>query len=218
MDSYSVPYSAFVIGFFELVAIAWVYGIDRHFDNIRRMMGFSIWPSCYWKFMLKYGCPTIIAAILAMVISKLSPLKYNDYTYPVYAEYIGWTITLASVVMIPLFAMLELGKVCQGSKKLKVRRRMFSENVTSNWYSQDILRPEIEFNNDSDKKDVMPVAEKVKSAKLATHEVEGQLNYGYVCTEQMKNGVGDNSTISYDIDKKARLLTYNITSKYPPST
>ena len=120
MDSYCVPYSAFIIGFFEIIAIAWVYGIERHMNNIHRMMGFSIRPAIYWRLMFKYGCPIIIIVILAMTISKLRPLKYNDYTFPIYAEYIGWALTAASVIMIPIFAIFELSLVYQGNKKLKV--------------------------------------------------------------------------------------------------
>ncbi|KAJ6219646.1 hypothetical protein RDWZM_005458 [Blomia tropicalis] len=57
MDTYSVPYSAFIISFFEVIAIAWVYGIDKHLDNMRTMMGFNIWPRLYWKLAFKYFAP-----------------------------------------------------------------------------------------------------------------------------------------------------------------
>ncbi len=49
MDSWSVPYSAFAIAIAEVVAIAWVYGIDRHLANIGRMLGRNVWPRLYWK-------------------------------------------------------------------------------------------------------------------------------------------------------------------------
>ena len=56
MDSWSVPYSAFAIAIAEVVAIAWVYGIDRHLANIGRMLGRNVWPRLYWKVSRNYGC------------------------------------------------------------------------------------------------------------------------------------------------------------------
>ena len=73
-----------------------VYGIDRHMENIRRMMGYMIWPRLYWKIMFKYGAPIIIVTILVLVLAKFSPLKYNDYEFPLYADGIGWAMTLSS--------------------------------------------------------------------------------------------------------------------------
>ena len=89
--------------------------------QIQKMMGFSIWPAFYWKFMFKFGCPFFILVILYMVANNLTPLKYNDYTYPAYAEYAGWCITLASVIMIPIFSIHELINVFLGKKTLKVK-------------------------------------------------------------------------------------------------
>lgn len=120
MDTYAVPYSAFFIGFFEVIAIAWVYGLDKHMGNIYKMLGYKVWPQIYWKFMIKYGCPVIIVVLIGMIITHLSPLTYNDYVFPKYTEYIGWSITLSSVIMIPLFACYELFNVFTGKKTYKV--------------------------------------------------------------------------------------------------
>ncbi len=60
MDTYCVPYSAFFIAFFEIMAITWVYGVDRLLDNIKQMLGVYPFPRLYWKIMWKFGCPIII--------------------------------------------------------------------------------------------------------------------------------------------------------------
>jgi hypothetical protein len=36
------------------------------------------------------------------------PLKYGDYQYPSWAEWIGWTLALSSIFMIPLVAFINI--------------------------------------------------------------------------------------------------------------
>ena len=36
------------------------------------------------------------------------PLKYNDYKYPSWAEWIGWSLALSSILMIPLVALISI--------------------------------------------------------------------------------------------------------------
>lgn len=121
MDTYSVPYSAFFIAISELIAIFWVYGFDIHMKNITQMLGRKIRPVLYWRFMFKIGCPLIIFSMLFIVILQHEPLTYNDYIFPAYSEYIGWAISLSSISLIPLFAILELFKVFRKRKTLQVK-------------------------------------------------------------------------------------------------
>lgn len=120
MDNYSVPYAALVIGFFEMVAIAWVYGIERHLKNIHKMMGFPVWPHLYWKCIAKFACPIIMATIFTLILVHHSPLTYNDYVFPTYSNVIGWILTLSSVIMIPIFALYEFSKVWLNRATYKV--------------------------------------------------------------------------------------------------
>lgn len=36
------------------------------------------------------------------------PLQYNGYVYPGWAEWIGWSLALSSILMIPLVAIFKL--------------------------------------------------------------------------------------------------------------
>jgi Sodium:neurotransmitter symporter family. len=36
------------------------------------------------------------------------PLKYESYIYPSWAEWIGWTLALSSILMIPLVAFINI--------------------------------------------------------------------------------------------------------------
>lgn len=36
------------------------------------------------------------------------PLQYNDYSYPNWAEWVGWSLALSSIIMIPIVAIIQL--------------------------------------------------------------------------------------------------------------
>ena len=61
MDTYCVPYSALIIALVEVIAISWVYGINKFMDNIKEMIGCYPMPVLYWKAMFKFICPALIA-------------------------------------------------------------------------------------------------------------------------------------------------------------
>ena len=61
MDDYCLPYPALIIAVIEVIAISWVYGINRFMDNIKEMIGFYPKPLLYWKSLYKFVCPVIIA-------------------------------------------------------------------------------------------------------------------------------------------------------------
>lgn len=53
------------------------------------------------------------------------PLRYEDYNYPSWAEWIGWCLALSSILMIPFVAIVQLirapgtfKEVCQISKNV----------------------------------------------------------------------------------------------------
>lgn len=167
MDTYAVPYSAFIIGFFELIAIAWVYGLDRHFANIHKMMGFALAPAFYWKILFKYACPAVIAGMLVAIIARFQPLKYNTYVYPEWADYAGWGMTLASVAMIPLYMLYQLVDVWTGNKS----------------YSQ-IFRPDPSI-EEADAKTQLPVklGSQARLALACDQGFKGEINAAYIQTE-----------------------------------
>lgn len=38
------------------------------------------------------------------------PLQYKGYKYPYWAEWVGWSLALSSIIMIPLVAIIQLVK------------------------------------------------------------------------------------------------------------
>ncbi|KAG2471256.1 INE protein, partial [Polypterus senegalus] len=59
---------------------------------------------CFVAFVL--GIPNVAETILISSIIQYSPARYGkDYTYPAWAEVLGWFISLSSIIWIPLGAL-----------------------------------------------------------------------------------------------------------------
>ncbi|XP_068611638.1 sodium- and chloride-dependent GABA transporter 2-like [Brachionichthys hirsutus] len=86
--------------FFETICIAWVYGVDRFYDNIEDMIGYR--PGPYIKYCWLYVSPASCIGIFAFSLIKYTPLKYNNtYVYPWWGYAIGWMLGIISMICIP---------------------------------------------------------------------------------------------------------------------
>ncbi|XP_030634302.1 solute carrier family 6 member 11a [Chanos chanos] len=91
----------------QAVAIAWVYGADRFFDNIEDMIGYRPWP--FVKYCWLYATPSICLGTFIFSLVKYSPLKFNNtYMYPWWAYGLGWFLTGSSLSLIPITMIYKL--------------------------------------------------------------------------------------------------------------
>uniref|UniRef100_A0A183DFW9 Bestrophin homolog n=1 Tax=Gongylonema pulchrum TaxID=637853 RepID=A0A183DFW9_9BILA len=78
-------------------------------DNIKWMIDFYPLPYIVWKILWKFICPLIYSAMLSLAWFSYKPLSYENYKFPLYAEKIGWALSLAPLLAIPITA---LAKFC----------------------------------------------------------------------------------------------------------
>ncbi|KAJ8930137.1 hypothetical protein NQ314_017103, partial [Rhamnusium bicolor] len=79
MEWNTASWAILLIGFSEVILVAWVYGCNKFLDNMADMdMG-----------------------IFAFQMSNFSRIYYEDYIFPLWADAIGWMMGLATLV--PLF-------------------------------------------------------------------------------------------------------------------
>ncbi|XP_021348252.1 sodium- and chloride-dependent taurine transporter-like isoform X2 [Mizuhopecten yessoensis] len=103
-DYYSASRIVLVVAFFECIVVAYIYGIDRFYDNIEMMFGFQLpfWTKIFWMFIT----PAFTMTIFIMGAISYSELEYKrkhiTYTYPSWAIGIGWTLAMISVIWIPI--------------------------------------------------------------------------------------------------------------------
>uniref|UniRef100_A0A665VHN9 Transporter n=1 Tax=Echeneis naucrates TaxID=173247 RepID=A0A665VHN9_ECHNA len=96
-----------LFGMLQSVAIGWVYGVDRFYDNIEDMIGYRPFP--VMKYCLKYATPVVCLGTFIFALVKYTPLKFNNVVeYPWWGYVLGWGFTLSSTLMIPLFMVYRI--------------------------------------------------------------------------------------------------------------
>ncbi|KAH9524608.1 Sodium- and chloride-dependent taurine transporter [Bulinus truncatus] len=100
-DYYSGSRIILLVAFFELVAVSYVYGIRRFYDNVVLMIGDS------W---LTKTLPYLV--ISWSLISPTFCMRSNGrlYVYPWWGVAIGWTMAISSSVWIPIVAVFKFIK------------------------------------------------------------------------------------------------------------
>ncbi|XP_055595461.1 sodium- and chloride-dependent GABA transporter ine isoform X2 [Uranotaenia lowii] len=110
IDHYAASVSIMFLAFFETIAIAWFYGINRLSRNVKQMTG--RYPSLYLRFCLLIAVPALLISLwIFSLINYEAPTYHNGkYNYPGWAHGLGWTITAASLICIPAFAIYQIAR------------------------------------------------------------------------------------------------------------
>lgn len=98
--------SLLFLAFFEILAMGYGYGAENFEANIGTILGKK--PFMYWRLCWKYFTPVIILSILLASLIQWEGISYDDYKYPVFAEFIGWCIALSSMIWIPGVAIFKI--------------------------------------------------------------------------------------------------------------
>ncbi|CAH1781357.1 unnamed protein product [Owenia fusiformis] len=136
MDTYSGGWNVLIIALAECISIAWIYGFTRFREDIRTMIGnFGCncfpWTCCSFWWI---GCWAILTPLGVLFILFFSWIEYKpitsgDYIYPVWAEAIGWCMTL-SVVLGLFVTMFVMFCITPGSF---MERMSYLTNPTREW-------------------------------------------------------------------------------------
>uniref|UniRef100_A0A667ZIM4 Transporter n=1 Tax=Myripristis murdjan TaxID=586833 RepID=A0A667ZIM4_9TELE len=106
MDHYTAVVSLMFLAFFEVLAICWIFGLKRISIMTKKMLGKP--ANIYFRVCWLVCAPMLVLCILISSVIQYTPAHYGDYTYPVWAEVVGWGISLVSIVWIPLGAIQEI--------------------------------------------------------------------------------------------------------------
>ncbi|KAA8587327.1 hypothetical protein FQN60_016189 [Etheostoma spectabile] len=114
---------------------------DRLSDIIEDMTGQR--PSVFFKLCWKYFIPLLTLTSFILYLVDYKALKFNNwYVYPDWAYALGWTMTLSSVLMVPLCAAVQmcltagtfrqrLSVLCRPAEDKAWKRRAIGEEETT---------------------------------------------------------------------------------------
>ncbi|CAI9715035.1 sodiumchloride-dependent and chloride-dependent taurine transporter-like [Octopus vulgaris] len=120
-DFYAASRIILLVGGLECIAIAWIYGVNRFYDNIEMMVGYKIGP--FMKVSWLITSPVFCLTIFIMSVVNYTELTYKrpsgTYVYPDWAVGIGWTMALVSAIFIPIVALVLVLKQSNAKAGLK---------------------------------------------------------------------------------------------------
>ena len=76
-------------------------GYDRFAKDVQTMTG--NYPFVYWKYTWKFAAPVGTMAIVVFSWADFNLARYDDYTFPVWANAIGFLICLSSTSSIFIY-------------------------------------------------------------------------------------------------------------------
>lgn len=118
------------LAFFEVIAIAWFYGVRRLSKNVKTMTGRH--PSLYFKFCWLIATPLMIFSVWVFCMIDYESPTYNngDYHYPIWAIVIGWIISALSILCIPIY-MVYVFLQSPGNTFMEVKHKNPNYNFTN---------------------------------------------------------------------------------------
>ncbi|KAG5845833.1 sodium-dependent neutral amino acid transporter B(0)AT2-like isoform X1 [Anguilla anguilla] len=115
-DDYSATLPLLVVVILENVAVAWVYGMDKFFEDLKDMLGFS--PFRFYYYMWKYITPLVLLVLLMASVIQLgmTPPTYSAWieelaqersrSYPTWG--LAMCVSLVVMALLPVPVVLAL--------------------------------------------------------------------------------------------------------------
>jgi len=100
LDWYTLLFSFSIICLFEIIVIIYIYGYRQFAGDIEIMLGTK--PNLYYAVCWLFVSPTLLICVIAFLARYYVPAYYGNYSFPKWAEDIGWCIALLPTAVIPI--------------------------------------------------------------------------------------------------------------------
>ncbi|XP_032361228.1 sodium- and chloride-dependent betaine transporter [Etheostoma spectabile] len=102
-----------MIACFETIIIAWVYGADRFYDNIKDMIGYLPFPGL--KYCWLFITPLICGVTLLYDLTQSQSLTVYGYKPGIWGDTFGALLIITPLICIPVFFLISL---CKNRRKM----------------------------------------------------------------------------------------------------
>ncbi|XP_039617703.1 sodium-dependent neutral amino acid transporter B(0)AT2 [Polypterus senegalus] len=144
-DDYSATLPLLIVVILENIAVAWIYGTDKFFDDLKDMLGFS--PFRYYYYMWKYISPLVLLALLvaSAIQMSLNPPSYSAWIgelatdktlgYPVWGLVVCVSLVAVAILPVPVvFIVRYFNLVDESSSSLSAvtykKGRIIKDNLS----------------------------------------------------------------------------------------
>jgi len=106
MDFFGTSPSIMFVVLCELIATAWLYGMDRFSNDVQTMTGQK--PNIYWRITCRYIAPIILCVLYVCSFIQFDKHEFDsfgDAKTVVRVSIAGWTMSTISALPIPIYAI-----------------------------------------------------------------------------------------------------------------
>ncbi|GCB66533.1 sodium- and chloride-dependent neutral and basic amino acid transporter B(0+)-like [Scyliorhinus torazame] len=109
IDHFTAGWGILVAAVAELIALSWVYGVNRFIKDIEMMIGEKHWLFwLWWRACWAFISPVLLLAILIWSLVTFTPPTYGSIQYPGWATALGWCMIIFCIMWIPIIAIKKI--------------------------------------------------------------------------------------------------------------
>ena len=108
-NSSAPSWNLLLLALVEVVVVGWIYGSGRLLRDLDEM-GMNIHPAMkiYWTACWKVVTPSVLVLLLCFSLSNFGHVSYEEYSYPISIQVLGYLVTGCTLVWIPIFLIIEI--------------------------------------------------------------------------------------------------------------
>lgn len=106
LNVYGPGLAILFVVFVESAGVFWFYGVDNFSSDVEMMIGQR--PGLYWRICWRYISPIFLLVIFIFSLLGYEDMLGEEYEYPEWSIFLGWALTLSSILCIPLYIVYKI--------------------------------------------------------------------------------------------------------------
>ncbi|XP_038630787.1 sodium- and chloride-dependent neutral and basic amino acid transporter B(0+)-like [Scyliorhinus canicula] len=109
VDYFCTGWIVIITALLEVIALNWIYGMNRFIKDIEMMIGKRTWIFwLWWRACWMFISPCLLTAVLVWSLATFTSPTYGSVEYPVWATVLGWCMIIFCIMWIPIVAIVRI--------------------------------------------------------------------------------------------------------------